>query len=91
MLDLPHCLPNAERRSLFSAVNAERQDSQLAGSKVLNADQCVLHYLGEKHCVLGWILGVVTSKSIETSQGKPLQSLVLITRCTDGLLVQTAL
>jgi len=29
------------------------------------------------------------SKSIETSQGKPLQSLVLITRCTDGLLVQT--
>jgi hypothetical protein len=29
------------------------------------------------------------SKSIQTSQGKPLQSLVLITRCTDGLLVQT--
>jgi len=50
--------------------------------------KCVLHYLREKRCVLGWILGVVTSKSIETSRGKPLQSLVLITRCTDGLLAQ---
>jgi hypothetical protein len=41
-------------------------------------------FLGAWQC---WDQG--TSKSIQTSQGKPLQSLVLITRCTDGLLVQT--
>jgi len=42
----------------------------------------------QRNIYLGIII-IDVSKSIQTSQGKPLQSIVLITRCTDGLLVQT--
>jgi len=72
--------PWSHRGTLDLTVNRPLSDglnrsvnSQLACNKVLNADQFILHYLREKRCVLGWILGVITSKSIETSQGKPLQ------------------